>query len=68
MAAFPILNTAVPQVGQMPLVAGFPFLNVTCWGSLTSTLLLHFRHHASNGITSLPKTQELGPDDLTAVF
>jgi hypothetical protein len=38
----PILNILVPQVGQIPCVAGLPFFIVTCAGLFISLLALHF--------------------------
>ena len=40
--AFPILNTLVPQAGQIPCVAGLRFLSVTRFGFFISTFFLHF--------------------------
>ncbi len=39
-------NTDVPQLGQTPLIAGLPFLSVTFWGFLISTLVLHLTQYA----------------------
>ncbi len=39
-------KTEVPQLGQTPLTAGFPFLSVTGWGFFISTLVLHFTQYA----------------------
>ena len=44
---FPIRNTLVPQVGQVPCVAGLPFLSVTALGLRISRLVLHFMQYAS---------------------
>ena len=38
----PILNILVPQVGQIPCVAGLPFFMVISLGSFISLLALHF--------------------------
>jgi len=40
--ALPMRKTEVPQLGQTPLMAGFPFLSVTFWGFFISMLVLHF--------------------------
>lgn len=37
----PILNILVPQVGQVPVVAGFPFFIVISVGLVISFLDLH---------------------------
>ena len=44
---FPIRNIFVPQDGQVPCVAGLPFLSVTCVGLRISRLVLHFMQYAS---------------------
>ena len=44
--AFPMRKTEVPQLGQTPLTAGFPFLSVTFCGFLISMLVLHFTQYA----------------------
>ncbi len=44
--ALPMRKTEVPQLGHTPLMAGFPFLSVTFWGSFISTLVLHFTQYA----------------------
>jgi hypothetical protein len=41
----------VPQVGQDPVVAGFPFFMVICCGSLISTFFLHFKQYP---LTAIP--------------
>ena len=41
----PILNTLVPHLGQVPLVAGRLFFKVTCLGFLISTFFLHFMQY-----------------------
>jgi hypothetical protein len=38
----PILNSFVPHVAHVPVVAGFPFFMVVGLGSLTSRFCLHF--------------------------
>ena len=43
--AFPILNILVLQVGHSPLVAGFPFFNVTAFVFFISLLLLHLTQY-----------------------
>ena len=40
--ALPILNTFVPQIGQVPRVAGLRFLSTTWLGFFISTFFLHF--------------------------
>jgi hypothetical protein len=45
--ALPIRNTFVPHVGQVPCVAGLPFLNVTDVGLLISRFVLHLTQYAS---------------------
>ena len=45
--ALPILNIVVPQVGQEPLVAGFPFFIVTALASFISFLALHLTQYPS---------------------
>ncbi len=42
----PMRNTLVPQVGQVPCVAGLLFLSVTDWGFFISTFFLHFMQYA----------------------
>ena len=44
---WPIRDTLVPQTGQVPRVAGLPFLSVTCAGLRISRLALHFMQYAS---------------------
>ena len=44
---FPIRNTFVPQIGQVPCVAFLPFLNVTGLGLRISRFVLHFTQYAS---------------------
>jgi len=44
--ALPMRNTEVPQFGQMPFMAGLPFLSVTFWGFLISMFALHFTQYA----------------------
>lgn len=46
--ALPILNTLVPQVEQVPVVAGLPFFIVVDVGFLISFFALHFTQYASN--------------------
>ena len=43
----PIRNTFVPQVEQVPCVAGRPFFNVTFAGLRISRFVLHFMQYAS---------------------
>jgi hypothetical protein len=45
--ALPILNTLVPQVGQVPWVAGFLFFKVTSLGFLISFFARHLTQYAS---------------------
>ena len=45
--AFPIRNSFVPETGQMPWVAGRPFLSVTACGFLISLFVLHLKQYAS---------------------
>lgn len=45
--AFPILNILVPQVEQVPVVAGLPFFMVVAVGFLISFFALHFTQYAS---------------------
>jgi hypothetical protein len=44
--ALPILNIPVPQFGQTPLTAGFPFLRVTFFGFFISRFFLHLTQYA----------------------
>jgi hypothetical protein len=44
----PILNIFVPQVEQVPVVAGLPFFIVVDVGFLISFFALHFTQYASN--------------------
>src|SRR5688572_1689730 len=46
-AALPILNILVPQLLQVPLVAGRPFFITICCGSFISRLALHLTQYAS---------------------
>jgi hypothetical protein len=46
LQAFPILNTFVLQVGQVPWVAGRPFFMVMALGALISLVALHFTQYA----------------------
>ena len=39
-------KTLVPQLGQTPETAGFPFLSVTGVGFLISTFILHLTQYA----------------------
>ena len=50
----PILNTLVPQTGQVPCVAGLPFLSVTGLGLRISRLVLHFMQYASISTSQFP--------------
>jgi hypothetical protein len=43
----PILNILVPQVVQMPWVAGLPFFIVTFFSSFISLFDLHLTQYAS---------------------
>jgi hypothetical protein len=43
----PILKTLVPQVAQVPLIAGLPFFIVMLTGSFTSVFALHLTQYAS---------------------
>jgi hypothetical protein len=45
--AAPILNILVPQLEQVPVVAGFPFFIVIAVASFISFLALHFTQYAS---------------------
>ncbi len=47
----PILNILVPQVGQIPSVAGLPFFMVTAFESFMSRFALHFTQYASNAMS-----------------
>src|SRR5215831_6715249 len=49
----------VPQSGQVPLVAGFPFFMVIGLGSFISTFFLSLRQYPSTAMTSLYDTQDL---------
>jgi hypothetical protein len=40
-AAFPILNNLVPQVAQVPVIAGLPFFIVIAVGFFISFFALH---------------------------
>jgi len=42
---FPILYIFVPQVGQMPFVAGLPFFIVTDFGFFISFFFLHLTQY-----------------------
>ena len=48
----PILNIFVPQTGQVPWVAGFPFFMVIALGSFISLLARHLTQYASIRRTS----------------
>ena len=39
-------NTLVPQLGQLPRVAGLPFFRVILTGFLISLLVLHLKQYA----------------------
>ena len=45
--AAPILNIFVPQVSQVPVVAGLPFFMVIAVASFISFFALHFTQYAS---------------------
>src|SRR5947207_15635406 len=47
----------VPQIGQVPLVAGLPFFMVIGLGSFISTFFLSLRQYPSTAMTSLSCTQ-----------
>src|SRR5579875_385034 len=47
----------VPQIGQVPFVAGFPFFMVICVGFFISTFFLSLRQYPSTSITSLSSCQ-----------
>ncbi len=55
--ALPMRKTDVPQLGQTPLIAGFPFLSVTGWGFFISTFILHFTQYACGICFSSERTQ-----------
>jgi hypothetical protein len=45
--ALPILNILVPQVGQIPEVAGLPFFIVIALGAFISLFFRHLTQYAS---------------------
>jgi len=42
----PIRKTLVPHSGQVPFIAGLPFLSLVSTGSIISLLSLHFTQYA----------------------
>jgi len=50
----PILNIFVPQVPQVPVVAGLPFFIVIAVGFFISFFALHFTQYASIVMSPLP--------------
>jgi len=50
----PILKTFVPHFGHEPFVAGFPFFNLTFFGSFISTDFLHLTQYAFVRVPTSP--------------
>ena len=53
-------KTLVPQFGQTPEIAGFPFLSVTGSGFLISTFILHLTQYACGMFDSSERGWERG--------